>query len=84
MQAGTTSMNSLIVIQATQGVARYAIKTMGAHAREKGVVVGHDHRHRSFNFANLAAAVFHREGFKVHLFEGLVHTPMVVSAISPA
>ncbi|KAL8292012.1 hypothetical protein RQP46_001478 [Phenoliferia psychrophenolica] len=76
MQAGTTSINSLVILQATQGLARYAIKTI-PDARERGVVVGHDHRWRSDKFARLAAGVFRAEGIKVFLFDGLVHTPMV-------
>ncbi|KAK4701303.1 phosphoglucomutase, partial [Phenoliferia sp. Uapishka_3] len=76
MQAGPNSMNSLVVIQATQGVARYA-KEVIMGAREMGVVVGHDHRHRSERFASIAAGVFRAEGFTVYELEGLVHTPMV-------
>jgi phosphomannomutase len=52
------------------------------HAKEKGVVIGHDHRHHSQTFANLTAAVFISLGFKVWFFRQLVHTPLVVSTIS--
>lgn len=76
MQGGTAFFNSLIVLQTTQGLARYACDNIEG-ARERGVVVGHDHRWRSKKFAQLAAGVFRREGMKVFLFEGLVHTPMV-------
>jgi phosphoglucomutase len=78
MQAGTAFMNSLVILQATQGLARYACRAQ-SNARERGVVVGHDHRHRSKLFAQLAAGVFRREGMKVWLLDGLVHTPMIVS-----
>lgn len=74
-------MNDLVVLQATQGLARYACEGIEG-AKERGVVVGHDHREfggmSSKRFAELAAGVFRREGMKVYFFEGLVHTPMVV------
>ncbi|KAI5478217.1 hypothetical protein MNV49_005282, partial [Pseudohyphozyma bogoriensis] len=76
MAAGVANMNSLVVIQATQGLARYACENI-PNARERGVVVGHDHRWRSKRFAELASTAFRREGMKVYLLDGLVHTPMV-------
>jgi len=80
MQAGFNSMNDLVVLQATQGLARYALATQPApEAGKPKVVVGHDHRHNSSRFARLAARVFEKEGFEVLLLAGLVHTPMVVS-----
>ena len=80
-------MNDLIVIQATQGLARYAIDHVDG-ARERGVVIGYDHRSvqgmSSERFAQLASNVFRREGYTVYAYQGLVHTPMVVSAsVSP-
>ena len=79
MQAGYNSMNDLVVLQATQGLARYARATQAAPGSGKPkVVVGHDHRHNSSRFARLAARVFDREGFEVLLLDALVHTPMVV------
>ena len=77
MQAGTAFMNSLVILQATQGLATYACEVIPG-AMEMGVVVGHDHRWRSSQFAELAAGAFRAQGMKVYLFDGLVHTPMVV------
>jgi phosphomannomutase len=73
---GYSRMNDLVVIQATQGLLAYCLKTV-ADAKDKGVVIGHDHRHKSVSFAQLAAAVFLSKGFKVFYYPGLVHTPMV-------
>ncbi len=47
--------------------------------RERGVVIGHDHRHNSERFAKLSAGVFLKNNIKVYFFRKLVHTPMVVS-----
>ena len=46
-------------------------------AGAQGVVVGHDTRRESKQFAQLAAAAFMAKGLKVHYFQDYVHTPMV-------
>ncbi|GEM12679.1 phosphoglucomutase 1 [Rhodotorula toruloides] len=69
-------MNDLVILQASQGLAKYAEQSIKG-AKERGIVVGHDHRHNSVQFARLTAGVFRREGWKVYGLDGLVHTPMV-------
>ncbi|KAJ3069633.1 Phosphoglucomutase-3 [Podochytrium sp. JEL0797] len=81
MEAGFAGMNNLTVIQASQGLASYIARTV-PNAKERGFVVGHDHRHNSETFARLTAAVFLEYGFKVYFYKGLVHTPMVPFAIT--
>ncbi|GAA5950012.1 hypothetical protein JCM3765_004164 [Sporobolomyces pararoseus] len=76
MQAGISSMNDLTILQASAGLEKYARETI-PDAKERGFVVGHDHRHNSARFAQLTAGVFRRNGWKVYEFDGLVHTPMV-------
>ncbi|GAA5831553.1 hypothetical protein JCM11251_000746 [Rhodosporidiobolus azoricus] len=76
MQAGPSAMNDLVIIQASQGLAKYAEETTDG-AKERGIVVGHDHRFHSEEFARLTAGVFRRRGWKVYELEGLVHTPLV-------
>ena len=44
--------------------------------------VGYDGRHKSKDFANLAAAVFVSQGVNVHLFSEVVPTPFVAGAVS--
>ncbi|KAH7927714.1 hypothetical protein BV22DRAFT_1103519 [Leucogyrophana mollusca] len=76
MEAGWSRMNDLIIIQASQGLCAYVL----AHVRDaanRGVVVGHDHRHNSEKWAHLTAAVFIASNVKVYLHRGLVHTPLV-------
>ncbi|KAI8619294.1 hypothetical protein BC830DRAFT_1078620 [Chytriomyces sp. MP71] len=84
MEAGFASMNNLTVIQASQGLASYIASTV-PNAKERGFVVGHDHRrsanHSSNVFARLTAAVFLEYGFKVYFYNTIVHTPMVPFAI---
>ncbi|PVG04091.1 Phosphoglucomutase, first 3 domain-containing protein [Serendipita vermifera] len=76
MEAGFSRMNDLIIIQASQGLCNYILNNV-EKSRERGVVVGHDHRYNSERWAQLTAAVFLQAGFKVYLHRNLVHTPLV-------
>ncbi|OBZ85290.1 Phosphoglucomutase-2 [Choanephora cucurbitarum] len=76
MEAGFSRMNDLTVLQASQGLAVY-IEQHVKDAKSRGVVVGHDHRHHSLDFARLTAAAFLQRGFKVWFYHDLVHTPLV-------
>jgi phosphoglucomutase len=58
-----------------QGLCSYVLENV-TEAKERGIVVGHDHRYNSERWANLTAAVFLEQGFKVYLHRGLVHTPL--------
>jgi len=76
MKAGFACMNSLTVIQASQGLAAYLLKTE-RDVERRGVVIGRDARHNSEKFAKLTAAAFVAQGIKVWWYETPVHTPMV-------
>ncbi|KAJ3309024.1 Phosphoglucomutase-2 [Boothiomyces sp. JEL0838] len=76
MGSGYSRMNELTVIQATQGLYAHLHSTV-PNLKDKGVVVGHDHRFNSDSFAKLTAAVFLSKGVKVYYLKGLVHTPLV-------
>jgi len=80
MSAGFSRMNDVTVIQTSQGLAAYLIKDV-PNATQKGIVVGHDHRHNSARFARLAVTAFLRRGFKCCLLDGPVATPMVPFAV---
>ena len=74
MGAGYAFINSLTIIQTSQGLAAYLLKEGLASG---GIVVGYDARHNSERFARLAAAAFTTKGIPVWWYEDLVHTPMV-------
>jgi phosphoglucomutase len=76
MQAGFACMNSLTVIQASQGLAAYLLKTEH-NVKTRGVVIGRDARHNSEKFAKLTAAAFVAKGVKVWWYETPQHTPLV-------
>lgn len=76
MRAGFACMNSLTVIQASQGLAAYLLQTE-QDVQTRGVVIGRDARHNSEKFAKLAAAAFVAKGIKVWWYETPSHTPLV-------
>ncbi|KAI8913460.1 hypothetical protein EDD86DRAFT_105365 [Gorgonomyces haynaldii] len=74
MGCGYSRMNTLTVIQASQGIAMWL-------KNPQRVVIGHDHRHHSLAFAQVTAQCFLSKGIQV-LWLGLVHTPMVPWTVS--
>ncbi|KAF2755792.1 hypothetical protein EJ05DRAFT_478751 [Pseudovirgaria hyperparasitica] len=80
MEAGFSRMNSLTVIQASQGLAAYILQTI-PEAQKLGIVLGRDARHKSEQFARLTAAAFVAKGIKVWWFEKPAPTPLVPFAV---
>jgi phosphomannomutase len=81
MGAGFTYMNNLIVIQTTQGLVEYLLKAQ-PDVYTRGVVIGHDHRYNSAEFALWTARVFLSKGIKVFFFGDMVCTPFVPFALT--
>jgi len=75
MEAGFSRMNSLTVIQASQGLAEYLLR-MNPDTKTQGVIIGRDARHHSNKFAKLVADVFVAKAIPVKWL-GQVHTPLV-------
>ena len=73
--AGTNRMNKYVVRRASLGIA-HTIED-----KQAGVVIGHDSRICSREFAVEAALVYAAAGVKVYLFDALRPTPMVSFAI---
>jgi phosphoglucomutase len=83
MKAGFAHMNSLTVLQASQGLADYLIERHAPTTpSELRVAVGYDARHHSETFARLSAAAFLEKGLRVLWFGQIVHTPMVPFAVT--
>jgi len=78
--AGTNRMNIYVVRHATQGLAELIRKT-GQNACERGVVVGHDCRILSREFAVETCRVLVANGIRAYLFDELRPTPEVSFAI---
>ncbi len=72
--AGSNRMNKYTVSKATLGFARY-ICSKGEKAMADGIVIAHDNRHKSREFAEITAGVLAANGIKAYLFESLRSTP---------
>lgn len=72
--AGCNRMNKYTVAKATEGFANY-IEAQGEKAKEDGIVIAHDNRRRSREFAEVTAGVLAAHSIKVYLFEDLRTTP---------
>lgn len=80
MEAGFSRMNSVTVIQASQGLAEYLLREV-PDTKHRGVVIGRDSRRHSERFARLTAAAFVAKGIKVWWLEPAVSTPLVPFAV---
>ena len=78
---GPGRMNRALVQRVTQGLADYLLATVPG-ARERGVVVGHDARRQSDEFAADTVAVLAGAGFRVLECAPLAPTPLVAFALN--
>jgi phosphomannomutase len=75
---GPRRLNRLVAEQTAAGIARVLLDEVD-DARGRGVVVGHDARHGSAEFAAAAAEVLVAHGLDVRAFDGPVPTPLVAT-----
>ena len=77
---GTNMMNVYTVRRATQGLAQY-VKSLGAPAMKRGVVISYDTRRKSDEFAQAAAEVLAANGIVAHLYGKEHPVPMLSYAV---
>ncbi|EPS26759.1 hypothetical protein PDE_01698 [Penicillium oxalicum 114-2] len=80
MAAGFSYMNCLTVIQASQGLAKH-VQSKGREFASKGVIIGHDARHQSDRFAELAANAFVALQIPVKFVRESAPTPLVAFGV---
>jgi phosphomannomutase len=78
--AGTSRMNRRAVARTTAGLCAYLARSL-PDAQQRGLCIGFDGRHQSRAFADEAASVARGAGFEVHLFDGVVPTPLLAFAV---
>lgn len=78
MGPGFNQMNCVTVQLATQGVAQYL---SSQPTTLRSVIIGHDHRHNSVAFAEVAARTLKHAGIQVKTFSRTVPTPLVPFAV---
>ena len=77
--AGPARMNRMVVRRVSAGLAARLLAADVDATR--GVVIGHDARHKSAEFAADAAGVLDAAGIPVHVLPGLSPTPLVAFAV---
>ncbi|CAM3645711.1 phospho-sugar mutase [Mesobacillus zeae] len=78
--AGTNRMNIYTVRKASAGLAAY-IEENGLEAKQRGVAIAYDSRHKSPEFAMEAAKTLASRGIRTYVFEGLRPTPVLSFAV---
>ncbi|QIZ06981.1 phospho-sugar mutase [Priestia megaterium] len=77
---GTNRMNLYTVRKASAGLAGY-IENQGIEAKQRGVVIAFDSRHKSPEFAMEAAKTLASKGIQTYVFEELRPTPELSFAL---
>lgn len=77
---GTNRMNYLTVGKTALALANL-IKSLGQEVMDRGVVIGRDIRHQSYEFSILTAKILADNGIKVYLFPGICPTPLLAYSI---
>lgn len=77
---GCNRINVHTIRKANQGFANY-INANGAEAAGRGVAIGYDNRHMSYEFAMDSAKMLAKNGIKVYVFESLRPTPELSFAV---
>lgn len=77
---GTNRMNTYTVRKASLGLAKF-ILAAGNEAKQKGVVIAYDSRHKSPEFAMEAAKTLASQGIQAYVFEELRPTPELSFAV---
>jgi phosphoglucomutase len=75
--AGSNRMNRYVIGRATQGLARYILEQHAGKVGKPSVVIAHDSRHFSPEFALDAALVLAGNGIVAKLFPSLRPTPQL-------
>lgn len=77
--AGPNRMNQAVVRAATAGLCAY-LEATSPEAKERGIAIGFDGRRLSERLARETAEVALGRGFRVHVFERVVPTPLLAFA----
>ncbi|MDR7076745.1 phosphoglucomutase [Neobacillus niacini] len=77
---GTNRMNLYTVRKASAGLAAY-IDEQGSKAKQRGVVIAYDSRHKSPEFCMEAAKTLATKGIKTYVFDELRPTPELSFAL---
>lgn len=77
---GINRLNTYTIRRAAEGLARY-ISEQGEAAKQRGVVIAYDSRHKSPEFALEVAKTVGKHGIKAYVFDKLRPTPVLSFAV---
>ncbi len=78
---GSNRINNVTIGESAQGLADYLTQQGGESAQAAGIVVAHDTRTTSREFAEYAASIFVANGFRTYLFDSFRATPELSFAV---
>lgn len=78
---GSNRINKVTIGESAQGLAQYVLTHGGDDATTKGVVIAHDPRLTSREFAEYVATIFVANGIKTYLFDSFRATPELSFAV---
>ena len=81
---GSNRLNVYVIRKATVGFARFLLEKYGSKAKTNGVVISHDNRLYSREFAIESARTLSSYGIKAYLFDDLRPTPELSYAVRKA
>lgn len=78
---GSNRLNIYVIRKATVGFAKFLLAKFGSRAKQNGVVISHDNRLFSREFAVETARTLSSYGIKAYLFDALRPTPELSYAV---
>lgn len=78
---GSNRVNKVTIGESTQGLCDYAVAQAGDDAKQQGIVIAHDTRTTSREFAEYAANIVSANGFTTYLFDSFRATPELSFAV---
>lgn len=78
---GSNRINLVTIGESAQGLADYVIAQHGEAAKKSGIVIAHDTRTTSREFAEYVANIISANGFKTYLFDSFRATPELSFAV---
>lgn len=77
---GTNRMNVYMLRKANLGFIQYVLQA-GEDAKQRGIAIGYDNRHMSYEFAMDSAKLFATYGIRTYVFDALRPTPQLSFAV---
>ncbi|MEO6077982.1 MAG: phospho-sugar mutase, partial [Candidatus Andersenbacteria bacterium] len=72
---GSNRINKVTIGESAQGFSDYLVSQLGGDAKKQGIVIAHDTRTTSREFAEYVAKIFASNGFRTYLFDSFRATP---------